>query len=442
MSAGLWGCLCTGLSLTASSEPPLALTESTNGVESAFPRPDAVSGESQAASPGEDPKARQEIGTSVDQIGASLDDTLEDKKSVFGSLVTGPVREAWTDSQRWLDEKLGLRLGVFYNSLVQYASEAPGDQLASAGEFQVKGRLRLWGKESGNLGFVDLQIRNRHRYGDIPPSSLGQGIGSLWPTVRGFNNAGWQVPDFYFEQYLLDRRFGFRGGQTRIDNLFDSHALRSARLFFLNSAFSDNPAVAFPSFGPGAVVELRPSREISIMAGIQDADARELESVGDSIFRRDNFFVAAQVAWKRRWQSGDETLVQAMYWHTDGTSDSQTPSGDGVSALLQHQFKKHTTAFVRYSHSVSAATLAEQMVAAGVGWTPPGRADDLAGVAFAWGRPSMGRLRDQYVTELLYRLQVTPEFQLTPDLQFVLFPSQNPQNDFVVVLGLRARLAF
>ena len=66
----------------------------------------------------------------------------------------------------------------------------------------------------------------------------------------------------------------------------------------------------------------------------------------------------------------------------------------------------------------------------------------LVGFAFAWGRPSVGRLRDQYVTELFFRLQVTLEFQLTPDLQFIVFPSQNPRDDFIAVFGMRARLAF
>ena len=440
--AGLCCCFLTGAVLRASGDQAADLPPSTNTVGSATRPPDAVSEERATDSNGAQSEAMEEMGTSADQIGTSLEEKLEVKHAVFGSLLGGPVHETWTNSQVWLDAKLGLRVGAFYNSLVQYASEAIGDSLASSGEFQLKGRLRLWGKESGNLGFVDLQVRHRHRYSDIPPSSLGQSIGSLWPTVRGFNDAGWQVPDFYFEQYLFERRFGFRGGQTRIDNLFDSHALRSARLFFLNRAFSDNPAVAFPSFGPGGVVYVRPFDEIDIMFGIQDADARELESVGDSLFRRDNFFTAAQVGWRRKWPSSDETLVQAMYWHTDGTSDSQTPSGNGVSILAQHRFREQTTLFARYSHSASEATLAEQVVASGVGWSPPVRADDLAGFAFAWGRPSRDSFRDQYVTELFYRLQVTPEFQLTPDLQFILFPSQNPGDDFIAVFGMRARLAF
>jgi len=404
----------------------------------------AVVADEHATQPEEETQGEkmEEMGTSADQVGQALEETLEEKKALFGSLGTERGRQGWTNFQHRLDEKLGLRLGVFYNSLVQYATEATGDPLASSGEFQMKGRLRLWGRDSGNLGFVDLQIRNRHRYSDIPPSVLGQSIGSLWPTVRGFNNSGWQVPDFYYEQYLLDQRFAFRAGQTRIDNLFDSHALRSARLFFLNSAFSDNPAVAFPSFGPGLAVNVRPFDELEIMLGIQDSDARELEGVADSIFRRDNFFTAAQVAWTRKWEVRGETMVQAMYWHTDGTSDSQTPSGNGISALVQHRFTDRTTAFARYSYSASAATLAEQMISSGMGWTPPRRTDDLAGGAFAWGRPSNGRLRDQYVAELFYRLQVTPEFQLTPDLQFILDPSRNPQDDFIVVFGMRARLAF
>lgn len=68
--------------------------------------------------------------------------------------------------------------------------------------------------------------------------------------------------------------------------------------------------------------------------------------------------------------------------------------------------------------------------------------DDVMGLALAWGRPSVDGVRDQYVFEAFHRLQLTPELQIAPDLQFILDPSLNPSEDLIVVLGMRVRFAF
>ena len=50
-------------------------------------------------------------------------------------------------------------------------------------------------------------------------------------------------------------------------------------------------------------------------------------------------------------------------------------------------------------------------------------------------------LKDQYTAELFYRLQVTPSFALTPDLQYVVDPALNPNSSSIWYAGFRARLA-
>ena len=77
-----------------------------------------------------------------------------------------------------LESKTGLRFSVDYNSLVQWADKSLGEQLGSSGEFRVTARWRMWGRESGNLGLINFQVRNRHQYSDIPASELGVNIGS------------------------------------------------------------------------------------------------------------------------------------------------------------------------------------------------------------------------------------------------------------------------
>ncbi len=73
---------------------------------------------------------------------------------------------------------------------------------------------------------------------------------------------------------------------------------------------------------------------------------------------------------------------------------------------------------------------------------PFGTTDDLLGVGAAWGEPQDRALRDQYVTEVFYRIQFTPNIQLTPGFQVIINPSENPDDDLIGVFEVRFRLAF
>ena len=69
---------------------------------------------------------------------------------------------------------------------------------------------------------------------------------------------------------------------------------------------------------------------------------------------------------------------------------------------------------------------------------------DLAGIGLNWSRPSKSSLGpgldDQYTIEVFYRLQLSQNFALTPDIQYLIDPALNPEKDQIWVLGLRARL--
>ena len=47
---------------------------------------------------------------------------------------------------------------------------------------------------------------------------------------------------------------------------------------------------------------------------------------------------------------------------------------------------------------------------------------------------------NEKVVEVFYRLQLTPEIAVTPDLQVIFDPSQNPSKDRITVIGARVRL--
>ena len=54
-----------------------------------------------------------------------------------------------------------------------------------------------------------------------------------------------------------------------------------------------------------------------------------------------------------------------------------------------------------------------------------------------WGKPSESGLDDQFIAELFYRLQVAQNLGITPDVQLLINPALNPDEDLIWVFGLR-----
>jgi porin len=78
----------------------------------------------------------------------------------------------------------------------------------------------------------------------------------------------------------------------------------------------------------------------------------------------------------------------------------------------------------------------------GLGWRPNQEYSDLFGIGGGWAQPANPTLRDQYIFEAFYRIQLTTQLAITPDVQWILHPSLNPNTGSLWVASLRARIAF
>ncbi|MEO2034265.1 MAG: carbohydrate porin [Planctomycetaceae bacterium] len=66
----------------------------------------------------------------------------------------------------------------------------------------------------------------------------------------------------------------------------------------------------------------------------------------------------------------------------------------------------------------------------------------LVGLAASWVDPANGMLRDQYILETFYRIDITPHTHLTPDIQIIIDPANAPTMDAVAVAELRLRTLY
>jgi len=112
-----------------------------------------------------------------------------------------------------------------------------------------------------------------------------------------------------------------------------------------------------------------------------------------------------------------------------------------VAVRFEQKIRDTALPFITYSRASGGATGVRQLVTAGLGLKGIiGNRSDISGVAVAWGQPENRSLRNQYVAELFYRVQLTDSIQVTPDLQLIVEPSRNRYNDAIGVLGLRMRI--
>ena len=100
--------------------------------------------------------------------------------------------------------------------------------------------------------------------------------------------------------------------------------------------------------------------------------------------------------------------------------------------------------FVRAGWAEEGSAVWDRSISGGLGFLPRGAAD-LVGLGLNWSRPSRTiygpGLNDQYTVEMLYRWRPFRAFTVTPDIQLLVDPALNPDEDVIVVFGVRGRLA-
>lgn len=392
---------------------------------------------------------------SPDSIDAQIEEAQELQQSWIERLPHRKGIRYFNKANNWLDEKIRLRLGMAYTSLAIGASDRLfGDQGAAAGDFDVFGRWRLWGESTGNTGTIGFNLRHRHRYTRTAPSRLGVHLGSGWNVTSGFSDTGFELTQAYLDQYFLDRNVGFRIGQMFQDLHFDTYSFKSEKLYFLNAAFSDNPAVVFPGAGVGFATLIRPVPDWYLITGVGDAQERKLDSGLDALFS-EKLFSGIELGWHPSTGPLKHHSFSLFTWFTPASNDGKSPDGDGFTLTYEWKPEHNFSLFARYAWSGTRATLVTHLGTAGVVFRKPfGREQDFLGVAFAWGVPTEERLdideipglsdvngRSQGVLEVFHRFQVTPLLQITPDVQLLIRPAYNTHNDLIAVFGIRARVA-
>jgi porin len=373
---------------------------------------------------------------------------LEEDNAVAVSLLRFPAIDKalkpWYDWKGRLNKNYGFSFGLDYTALGQAVSDSLGEDSAAGGIFRFFGNWTVLGRESGNTGSIVYKVENRHTLGtDIPPQDLGFEAGYLGIPGTAFSDyGGWGLTNLFWKQRLNQGRFSFIAGAVDATDYVDIYGLTNPWTHFQNLAFLTDPTIPVPNQGLGAALGAMATDNIYVVGGLADTngDPTEPGDWFDTFFNDSEYFYHFEVGWT---SSQDRIYLDNIHltgWYADERDDALVEDGWGLAFSAAKFIKDTWMPFLRAGYSKDGGALLEASVSAGVGYYFR-ESKDLFGFGLNWGRPPDNELDDQYTAELFYRLQLAQNLAITPDVQLIIDPALNPDEDMIWVFGLRARLA-
>ena len=286
-----------------------------------------------------------------------------------------------------------------------------------------------------------FKVENRHRIGtDIPPSQLGFDVGYNGITGTLFSDAGSILGDLNWQQVFNGGRGGLILGRYDPNDYVDVSGHANPWTTFQNLAVTSNTTIALPDFSYGIGAGHWIASDVGewfVLGSISDANGT---TDGLSFFDSGSeFFTAIELGWSPDRSQRYTNHVHITGWHVDERTEDGVPQSKGVTLGANWTVVEDWMIFGRAGWSDGDAPLMNKTVT--LGFMKRFFKRDLLGLGFNWGDPSNDTLREQYSTELFYRLQFAENLALTPSIQWLIDPANNPDEDQIWIAGLRVRLS-
>ena len=379
----------------------------------------------------------------------AVENQIETDATDTGAVLGDRLVQGWFDWKADLHARHGLGFGVDYSAVWLGSSKAglSGEDAAASGMVRFFGAWELVSRGGPNSGAFVWKVENRHKYGNIAPFDFGFELGAVGLFVPPFSDQGGRVTNFFWRQRLAGDKVTIVGGLLDATDYVDVFALASPWTGFLNFAFSTGTTTVFlpndatAGIAAGAML----TDMLYAIGGITNAysdPTRPFKSFG--YLSDGEYFKSLEIGLTPSHGRIYYDNAHLTYWHVDESGKAGTPGGWGLAFQYVRTLKERFMPFLRAGYADDGGSLMQKSVSLGVGYAAASGRDQL-GFAANWGEPSESSfgsgLSDQYTFELFYRWQLGEQLAITPDLQLLLDPALNPDQDSIWVYGVRARLA-
>ena len=379
---------------------------------------------------------------------------IDDNQRQTGDFIQDAVPGWFAFKDRLMDEQ-GLALGINYSTLYQKASAALGEDNAWGGIFQLPASWTLVNRGNKDTGTLVFKAENRHKIStDLAPQDLGiQGIGAASIVGTQFSDKRWILTNLFWQQKLNEGRMTILAGQIDNTDFLGVYGLINPQTSFMNLSFSTNPTIGIPDQGFGGAFGTMLGKNFYAVAGIMDAagDPAHPGRSFSNFFDENEYFTSIEIGYTSSQDRIYFDNINLLYWESDeqttnGVVNESRGSGWALSAA--HFFQDKYMPFIRIGDSDGGGgALLQKMVSFGLGiynWDK----NELFGFGLSWAEASEdpvggfgSNLDPQYTGEIFYRFQLSKNFAITPDLQYIKDPVLNKNDSSVWIAGIRARLA-
>jgi len=351
--------------------------------------------------------------------------------------------EAWLRYADWnleLGDRTGLSYLAYYAITYQFGTQGGSqNRTANSNTVAIAGWVPPWQTGPNQGGFIFHYLNIAHLTG-TNGAEFSQSLG-----ITSFTNDSPVNVDMFravaWHQKLMDGRLDVRVGQLEPAALFNSNTYASDDIrSFLSTPLSSEPSRTHPGPGLGVIAIGEILEDVFLGGALADARG-EGEFMNLSSFSKGDFMTNAYVAWKPTIDGlGPGSYQFAMYF-VDATKTESSSRGFGLN--LEQSIGDDRAVFVKYNQADKRKPLVRKSVAGGIMWTTPfGWGEDWLGLGAGWSEPTDQTLRDEYLLESFWRMQLTPAVQFTPGMQLWINPSRKPGSNSQAVFTLRLLAEF
>ncbi len=336
----------------------------------------------------------------------------------------------------------GIKLALDYS----FVGLGANDTLPGADDTSGGGMLRLYGswdavnRGENNVGGLVWKLEHRHAYTDTAPKYFMFDAGGLGLITPPFSDEGTRLTNLYWRQRFNDGNSIVTAGLLDATDHFDVYALASPWTGFMNFAFSTgSTTVALPgdaAFGVAAGTML--SDKVFLIGGITDMESdptKPLESVS-RFFEDGHHFKSVELGWTKNKDSIYTDNIHLSLWQADESEMQGSTKGHGAVVSFSRMLGPWLP-FVRAGVSEDAGALSEKSLSTGFGYYGLGGKSNNLGAAINWADTGD---KDQITAEIFYLIKPLPWLEITPDIQIVQNPALHPEENQLIIIGLRGRL--
>ena len=379
------------------------------------------------------------LGPDFDPLGL-LEETQRKRESIsagtYGHLFSILPEQRIIDYADWnigLARETGVTYLVYYASAGQFGSQGPPNHNTGNGNTNVLVGWRPTWQTGPNQGGFIFHYLNVGQYGTSGVQfAQSLGISSFASDSSSNTNLFRAIA---WRQQLADGLIDLRIGQLEPTTLFNASPYANDNRAFLASPLSNEASRTLPASGIGMTIKAEVLEGVFLGGGIADANGKG-EFLDFNSFFRGDYVSSAYVAF----QPDIPCLGRGNYQfalHMVDATDS-TPYSRFLGINAEQSLGEDWALFAKYNRADKRQPAVKQSAAGGIVWkTAFGFQEDWLGMGVGWSEPTNQTLRDEYVAEAFWRMQLTPLIQVTPSVQFWFDPSLTPNDDFQSVFTIR-----